>query len=189
MQRPLELTFRDMEPSTAVEAAVREKAEQLEQYSPYIVGCHVMIERPHRHHHRGNLFSIRIRITAPGDELVVDRQPDQEHAHEDIYVAIRDAFDSMRRQLEDYTRRRRRHVKTHPQQPIGLVARLFPDEGYGFIVDPEGKEVYFHRHSVLHDWYDMLKVGSAVQYNEEEGDKGPQAAAVRLVALPRAAAE
>ena len=71
------------------------------------------------------------------------------HAHEDFYVTMRDAFNAARRQLEDYVRRRRGKVKRHDVEAHGLIKNLFPYEDYGVIETPDGREIYFHRNSVL----------------------------------------
>ncbi len=177
MQLPLQVTFRNMEPSEAVERAVREKAAKLERFYERIMGCRVVLEAVTRRHHQGNLYRVRIDLTVPGRELVVSREPGKDHAHEDVYVAIRDAFDAMRRQLEDYARKRRGEVKHHEAPPHGRIAQLFPD--HGFIETPDGREIYFHRNSVLNGGFDHLQVGTEVAFTEEEGIKGPQASTVR----------
>jgi ribosomal subunit interface protein len=112
MQTPLELSFRNMEPSEAVEAQVREKVEKLERYYDKITSCHVVIEASHKRHHKGNCYQVRIRLNVPEGELVVSRGHEENHAHEDVYVAMRDSFDAMRRQLEDYSRKQRGDVKS-----------------------------------------------------------------------------
>jgi ribosomal subunit interface protein len=113
MQTPLRITFRDMDPSAALEDHIRERAGKLDQYYERIMGCHVVVESPHRHRHQGKVFHIRIDLTVPQGELVVNREPEANHAHEDAFVAIRDAFDAMRRQLQDYARQQRGEVKKH----------------------------------------------------------------------------
>ena len=105
MQIPLQITFHGMAHSDAIEQRVRDKAAKLERFHSRITSCRVVVEVPHRHHHKGKLFSVRIDLTVPGGELVVNRDSDSNHAHEDVYVAIRDAFDAATRQLEDYTRK------------------------------------------------------------------------------------
>jgi len=111
--QPVEIVFQNFASSPAVEARIRERAEKLDRFYDQIMGCRVAVEASHRRHHKGNLYHVRIDLTVPGEELVVSRVPDDKQAHEDIYVAIRDAFDAMRRQLEDYARRRRGQVKRH----------------------------------------------------------------------------
>jgi ribosomal subunit interface protein len=111
MQIPLELVFKNMEHSDAVEARVREKAEKkLERYAGRITSCRVVIEAPHRSHTHGNCFDVRLDIHVPGEELVVTREGgSKDPAHTDVYVAIRDAFDAAVRQLDDYARRKSAH--------------------------------------------------------------------------------
>lgn len=113
MQFPLEISFRNMDPSPAVEARIREKAAKLERFHDRIIACTVVVEAPHRHQHKGKLYSVHIDISVPGKDLVVDRAKPLDHSHEDVYVAVRDAFNAAGRRLEDYTRRMRGDVKTH----------------------------------------------------------------------------
>ncbi|HET6600135.1 MAG TPA: HPF/RaiA family ribosome-associated protein [Burkholderiaceae bacterium] len=113
MKASLQVVFRDMARSDAVEAKIRERVEKLERFSDDIISCRVVVEPSHRHHHKGNLYHARVDVAVPGHELIANRENDINHAHEDIYVAVRDAFDAMRRQLEDYERRRRGEVRRH----------------------------------------------------------------------------
>jgi ribosomal subunit interface protein len=170
-----------MEPSDAVEAKIRERTAKLDRFFDRIMGCRVVVESPHRRHHQGKLFHVRVDLTVPGGELAVTREPAEHHAHEDVFVAIRDAFDAAQRQLEDYARRQRGDLKTHEGLPSGRVSKLFPDEEYGFIETRDGAEVYFHKHSVLDKAFDRLTVGSDVEFVEEQGEKGPQASTVRVI--------
>jgi ribosomal subunit interface protein len=102
-----------MDHSGAVEALIREKAQKLEEYSGEIVACKVMVETPHHKHSHGNLQHVRIELVVPGKEIVVARDPREQHAHEDVYVAIRDAFNAIEEQLRTYTQKRHAHVKRH----------------------------------------------------------------------------
>jgi ribosomal subunit interface protein len=99
MKTPLQITFRDLPHSDAVETHIREKAGKLEQIFSGLIGCRVVLEQPAKHHQQGKPFNVRIDLTVPGSEIVVDRQE-----NEDVYVALRDAFDAARRQLESYAR-------------------------------------------------------------------------------------
>jgi len=181
MQLPLQVSFRHMEHSEAIEALVREKAAELDKFAEDIMSCRVVVELAGKHHQHGNLYEVRIDITVPGEEIAVTREPSEHTEYRDIRVAMRDAFDTARRKLEDYVRRRRQAVKAHGVPPHGRVSRLFPQEDYGFIETPDGREIYFHRHSVLHEAFERLQVGAEVTFAEEEGKKGPQASTVRLV--------
>jgi ribosomal subunit interface protein len=171
-----------MEPSDAVETKIRERAGKLEQYYDQIMSCRVMVEAPHGHHHQGKLYQVRIDLGVPDGELVVSHaHHHKDHAHEDVYVAIRDSFDAMKRQLEDYARKRRGKVKHHEPPAGGHVISLQPEEGYGKIGTPDGRVIYFHRNSVLQDGFDKLEVGSEVRFAEEAGEQGPQASSVALI--------
>jgi len=181
MQVPVQVTFRHMPKSDQVEAECWKEAAKLDRYFDRIMGCRIVIDEPHRHHAIGNLFQVRIDVTVPGGELVITREPPQHHESEDFHVALREAFDSMRRRLEDHVRTRRGDIKVHKSTPTGRVARLFADEGYGFIEDTGGREIYFHRNSVLGAAYHDLKVGDEVSFTEEAGEKGAQASTVHLL--------
>ena len=108
MELMLQITTRDILHSEALENHIREKAEKLEKFYPHILHCRIVVELPHKHKHQGRIFDVHLDMTVPGAELVVNRV-----ANEDVYVAVRDAFDAAKRQLEDYARRQRGDTKIH----------------------------------------------------------------------------
>ena len=114
----------------------------------------------------------------PGGELVARREPDEHHSYADVHVAIRDAFDAIRRQLEDYGGRQSGHVKAHEPPPHGRIVELYPAENYGRIETSDGRLVYFHRNSLLDADFDKLQIGAEVRFTEETGERGPQASTV-----------
>ncbi|MFQ5959092.1 MAG: HPF/RaiA family ribosome-associated protein [Alphaproteobacteria bacterium] len=181
MRIPLQITFRDIPPSEAVEARIRKKTQKLEQIYDRITSCRVVVETPHRRHNHGKLYHVRVDLTVPGSELVINREPPEHHAHEDIYVAIRDAFTAAQRRLQHHIARRQGNVKAREGPPHGIVIGLFPEQGYGFLESLDGREIFFHRNSVLNDGFDRLEVGAEVRFAEEDGDKGPQASTVALI--------
>ncbi|MBW8269281.1 HPF/RaiA family ribosome-associated protein [Caldovatus aquaticus] len=188
MTVPLQITFKDMEPSPALEARIRAKAAELERFEHDILRCHVIVEAPHRHHHQGRLYRARVEVFVPRGDVFVTREGPLNHAHEDPYVAVRDAFDAAIRQLEDHVRKLRRQVKQHgPAMRRGRVARFIAGEDYGFIETEDGEEVYFHRNSVSGNAFDELRVGDPVHLSVEEGEKGPQAVVVHPVHRHRSA--
>jgi ribosomal subunit interface protein len=113
MQTRPQVSFDDLPVDEAVRDAVLDHIADLERFSDRITGCHVVIAQPHRHRRHGRLWSVRIDLAVPGEEIVVNRQHSRDHAHEDVHVAIRDAFDAARRRLEDHVRRMRGDEKTH----------------------------------------------------------------------------
>lgn len=170
-----QITLKNVPHSEAVEAKIRDKMEKLNQFNNRIMSCRVAVEESQRRQHQGKLFAVHIDITVPGKELVVNRVE-----HEDCYVAIRDAFDAARRQLEEHSRIRRGVVKSHAEAPRGKVAKIFPFDGYGFIITSDGREIYFHRNSVIQPNFDQLEEGVEVAFLEEQGKEGPQAVRVAL---------
>jgi ribosomal subunit interface protein len=181
MEHPIQITSRGFELTEALERAVDERARKLGLFFDKIESCRVVVEAPHHHHQKGNLYHIHVRLTVPGEEIVVTREPPDHVQHEDLYLAINDAFKEMTRKLEDYVRRRRGRVKRHVGPPHGRVTRIFPDEGYGFLETADGREIYFHANSVLDGAFGRLEVGTEVRFAEEAGEKGPQASTVSIV--------
>ncbi len=181
MQIPMQITFRDIEQSDAVETRVREQAEKLEEFYSRMTSCRVVVSSPHRQHHKGKLYAVSIDITVPGGEIVVNKEKGDDHAHEDVYVAIRDSFNAAKRQLEDFARKQRGDIKSHESPHHGRVARLFPEQDYGFIAAADGREIYFHRNSLVVGDFDKLEEGAEVRFVESEGESGPQASTVKLV--------
>jgi ribosomal subunit interface protein len=181
MTIPLQVTFKDFPPSTAVEQRIRERVDRLERFHKRIIECRVVVEAPHRRHVKGKLYHLNIVILIPGGEVVVNNESHDKQAHEDIYVAIRDAFGAAERQLEDHVRVKGGKVKAHEAPRHGNISKMFPD--YGFIEDSEGVEIYFHRNSVVDAEYEKLEVGDEVRIvvAESESDKGPQASTVKPI--------
>ncbi|MBK6312989.1 MAG: ribosome-associated translation inhibitor RaiA [Blastocatellia bacterium] len=125
MQQPIQISFRNVDPSEAVEANIRSKIDWLETFYDRIQSCRVVIEVPHRHRHQGRIYQVRLDLTVPGAEFVVNREAGLNGAHEDVYVAIRDAFDAARRRVEDYARRQRGETKAHDATARPGVTRHF----------------------------------------------------------------
>jgi len=179
MQLPLQITAHNVALGTASRALIRKAVGKLETFSGRITACRVIVEVPQRFPAGPPItFNVRVDLTVPGDEIVVTHQGDA-----DLETAIQNAFDAAGRRLQDYVRTQ------EPQSPTaraetahGWVVRLFPYEGYGFLTTPDSREIYFHRNSVRHGAFDALEVGTSVRFAEEQGEKGPQASTVTVVA-------
>ncbi len=109
---PLQITFRQMEPSPALEARIRELVGRLERFSSHIVRGHVTVGPPPQHHRQGGLYDFQLELSVPGEVIAVHHARQSNRSHENPYVALRDAFRAARRKLQDYEHKRRGDVKT-----------------------------------------------------------------------------
>jgi ribosome-associated translation inhibitor RaiA len=110
---PVQITFRHMETSPAVETRVRELTDHLGVFSDRIQTCRVVVDSPHRHHHQGKVFAVKVQLVLPGEDVVVDMERPQRDGHEDVYVVLRDAFDAAKRQLQQRMASLRGDEKRH----------------------------------------------------------------------------
>lgn len=184
MQTPLQITFRHMPPSPVVEARIRELATRLEHFHARVIGCHVVVDAPSEHRHQGVPYTIKIDLSLPGRDIHVNSERAEHSAHTDIYVALRDAFDTATRLVEDQARQGRNDVKHHELPTLGAIAEIDADAGQGHISGDDGRYVYFHRNCVHGSEFSELSVGNVVEYEAEQGDRGLQASAVRLWRRP-----
>ncbi len=176
MSPRLQITARDFELKDWIRDEITRKAEKLDEFYNRIIRCRVVIEIPHRHRREGVLYNVRIDMTVPGKELVVEREPNQ-----DFSAAIRDSFDTAYRILEEYSKKQRGEVKLHEEPPVARISKLFPGEGYGILTTPDGTDIYFHENSVVKNDFAHLTIGMEVRYTEEQGEKGPQASSVIVI--------
>lgn len=110
MQVPLQITIRNVQHSDALEALIRDKVVKLTEFHPRITSCRVTVEASARHRRQGHLFQVRIDVRVPQREIVATRDRD-----EDVYVALREAFDAAKRQLDEAVRELRGDVKSGDQ--------------------------------------------------------------------------
>jgi cold shock CspA family protein len=182
MEIPVEIDFQGMSPDDAIRDTANGYIAELENRFGRITACRLVIRAPGGHHRTGGLFEINIHLTLPdGKEVVASRTPHRDERHSDLAFALHDAFKHARRQLQDQVRHLEGQVKTHIAPPIGIVARIDQGQGFGFIEDDDGREIYFHQNSVLDGKFGQLKPGMRVTFAEERGDKGPQASTVKLM--------
>lgn len=182
MQTPLEIDFQGISADPAVRSVISEHVHELESRFGRITACRVVLKAPGSRHQTGGLYEINIRIVLPdGREVNVARTPTEDERHSDLNFAVNDAFKRARRLLQDKVRVMRGDVKQREAQPVGTVLSLDPLGEFGFIDSGDGREIYFHRNSVLNGGFSELTVGSRVSFAEEVGDKGPQASTVKLL--------
>lgn len=199
MTSQAQITFRNMMPVREAEDWILEEIAKLETLYGRLMRCRVTVEVPHRHHKEGSPYHVRILLTLPQGEVVVKREPslsgESRHLgrarmrksgetrviHRDLRQAINDAFKAAGRRLQDYARRQRGDTKSRSTLPEGQVSRIDARKGYGFLTSSDGREIYFHKNSVLGRAFPRLKVGMTVRFVEETGESGPQASTVHLV--------
>lgn len=198
MDFPIQITYRNVEPTPAIDAWVEKQARKLATFHSGILRCHVVIEVAHRHLRRGNRFLVKVLLSVPGgqvsarnlaapvdpEKLLSEGRKVKKHEigapQKELRLAIADAFRSSGRRLQDTVRLRRGKVKRHPVEQAQVI-EIFPERGYGFLETLEGRRLYFHRNSVLHGAFADLATGSRVRFSEEKGEQGPQASTVSLI--------
>lgn len=175
MKIPLQITFHNIKNSEAVGKYIQEKVQKLNDIYSDIASCRVVVEMPHKHHSQGNQFAVHIDFGVSGHQVVVN----QEH-HEDVYIALRDAFDTAKRQLEDYVQQLRGEIKDHAPEYTGYVSKIFQKEGFGFIMGDDGTERYFHRDNVKNPDFEHVMEGDEVKFIEDTIAERPQAKRVSI---------
>ena len=178
----VEIEFKEMVASPAVQNMVADHVKKLERLYGRITACRVVVKGPGNRHKTGGLYDVNIRLALPdGLEVDIGRTPKDDERHSDLPFAINDAFKRAGRRLQDSARRMEGMVKSHEGQPVGTVVRLDPGGEFGFLRSNDGKEIYFHRNSVLDGEFSELAVGSRVVFADEIGEKGAQATTVKPV--------
>ncbi|MGP0092415.1 MAG: cold shock domain-containing protein [Xanthobacteraceae bacterium] len=182
METAAHIDFQGISATEPVRQSIASHIAGLEQRFGRMTACRIVIKAPGNHHHQGGLFEVHIRITMPGGrEVNIGRTATADERRADLAFAINDAFKRARRQLQDRVRRLQGQTKSHAEPPIGKVVRLDDVAGFGFLESTDGREIYFHRNSVLDDAFASLSPGQRVTFFEEMGEKGPQASTVKML--------
>lgn len=180
MELPLSLTFRGMDSSSAIEIDIGRYVEKLERRFGRIMSCRVVVEAPNKRRTKGRLYRVSVDLRVPGREIASNAVGPKDHAHEDMHVALRDAFAAVERRLQDHARKSQGHIKAKDVPAHGRIARLIAEGGYGFIETGDGLDVYFHENAVANRGFARLKTDQEVRFvlADGEGEKGPQASHV-----------
>ena len=177
----VEISFKDVSRNSVIDSLIREKVVKLEKICVRMTSCRITVEQSQHHQRKGNPYRVVIEMMVPpGHEIVAGEQSNKGEA---LPSVIRKAFHAAQRQLKELTERQHGIVKNHPQQDAnGIVEKLFPRRGYGFIKTLDSQEdVYFHRNSVVHNGFDRIRAGMGVHFTSEQGEKGLQATSVEIV--------
>ncbi len=178
MQVEPEIAYRNVEATSALENHILRGIDRLERTHPRIIACRIMVEIPHPRRVRGNLYRVRVDVTVPGHEIVVNRDPPARHTREAARTAIREAFDRVCSQLREHREREAGRPAVTEAPLRGRVLSLSETDGYGFLRSAEGEEIYFHRTGVPNDRFDQIEVGTDVRYVEEVVDGAIRATSV-----------
>ena len=189
MQTPPELIFHDLDRSAWVENYVLERVQRLDRFADNITSCRVSLTQEQASHHKGNRYSVMVEVrTPPNHDLAARKAKVINDMPAQLPALINLAFGAIERQLKKTAALRRGEDKRADGepggQPHGIVEKLF-GEGYGFLrALRDDRQVYFHRNSVLHGDFERLAVGTEVRFSLQDGEQGPQASSVRIVAKP-----
>jgi ribosomal subunit interface protein len=125
-------------------------------------------------HHQHGQRGIRITCQARGREIVATRE------RAELSLALDECLDVFEREVKRLREKRRDRRTERPPLPpeLGVVDRVFRDDGYGFVLTDSGDQVYFHRNALSGLAFEGLAEGTRVGLNIEAGDKGPQATVV-----------
>ena len=182
METPVHIEFRGLDASPAIREILMRHMDELESRYGRITAGRVVLNGPGQHHQTGGLYEVHVHLALPdGREVNVGHVNQGDERYADIHFAINDTFKRARRQLQDQRRRLQGKVKHHEPAPAGTVARIDRSGEFGFIATADGREIYFHRNSVLDNAFARLEPGTHVTFAEEDGEKGPQASTVRLM--------
>jgi cold shock CspA family protein/ribosome-associated translation inhibitor RaiA len=186
MMIPLEITYRNVEKTSEIDQLIRDKAAKLSEIHSSIISCRVIVEKLQRHQTTGLPYRVRIDIKLPpGHELVVNRDHSKSDLHLELEAEIRNAFEAAERQILGLKGKQQGDVKRHPAQEVqGVIEKIFVLEENGFIRTLDGRQVFFTKHSLIHDSFESLKIGLGVRFSEEMGKKGPQASSVKVIDRP-----
>jgi ribosomal subunit interface protein len=184
MEGPLEVSIKNIEKSDELEDILNREVEKLNRFSPDIISCRVALEKEHKQNTQGSPFHVRVEVSLPRKKRLATTSSAvylREESLFEIRKAIRDAFGAMEKRLKKTESKKKHQVKS-PAEPRAFVAKLFSDQGYGFLKrDDTGEEIYFHQNSVLNNDFERLTVGTEARYDLEMGEKGPQASSVQIV--------
>jgi ribosome-associated translation inhibitor RaiA/cold shock CspA family protein len=185
VQRPLQISYKGLASSPALDELIRERVAELERLHSRIVGCRVVVEVPHRGAESAKVpIGVTVEVEVPNRSLVIGKDFQERHeAKRDHAAPLNAAFDAVERQLERINDFQHGDVRRHAATgQTGMVVRLFPDQNYGFVELDNSTELYFTRNAVAGGSFDELSVGMMVIVTPatDEGPMGPQASSVRL---------
>lgn len=174
MDSPANITFRHLEPTDAVRDDINGRIAELEKFHPHVTSCDVVVTGPSQKHETGQEHHVQVTVQVPGQKnIVVSDKLGRSAATADLNLLIHQVFETTDRQLREHARvMNGLDVKHHPDIMHGIIDRLFPAEGYGFIKAENGEEVYFEQDNLTKGEWDKLKVDMKLRFRVGDGEKG-----------------
>ena len=113
MRVPVEITYRNVTKSDAIEKLIYEKVDKLNDFHDNIVSCRISIDQHKESKSSGNRYHVGIGVRVPpGKELVVRQKSAEEGSNEFLRTVITEAFKTITRQLKKLKQKQRGIVKT-----------------------------------------------------------------------------
>lgn len=180
METPLEIEFQGVSPGLTLQSFIEDHVANLEKRYGRITACRVVLRGPGQHHRMGGIYEVNIHMTLPtGRDVNISKARNADERHANVNFALNDAFKRARRQLQDRVRKIQGKVKHHEGPPLAKVKEIDFSGEYGFLEAADGREIYFHKNSVVGATISDLAAGARVSFAESRGDKGPQATTVK----------
>ena len=185
MQIPLDIDYRNVNKTEALEDRIRERVAKLDRLSDKLSSCHVSVEKLHQHQDSGRRFRVRLVLHhPPGQEVVVDRNSSGGDVHQEAHQVVDEVFDTAERKLKRLLDKLHGDVKSHPQQePSAVIVEIDHEKGEGRLRTLEGRELFFNDETSV-DEFRHLDVGDGVSFIEGHTEEGPYANSVRLEYKP-----
>jgi cold shock CspA family protein len=181
MQVAPEIAFRDVEPQERIKEQILAGIDDLEEVYPDLVSCRTMVADDTPGQRTGTNIRVRLDIGIPHHEVVVVEDNPASGDTRTVEQTVRDAFQTGRRRLKREKAQQGRNTDSHELPPHGRITRLLTDDRgvrYGFLLDGEGRQIYFHEDALVELEYQELEVGDEVRIAVAAGDEGPQASTV-----------
>lgn len=169
MQQNLQITFKDIPHSPAIEARIRKRIAKLDRKGSHLISCHVVVHIVQNHPRQAKEYVVEVIANVPGRQFIANKNRDV-----NLWKALRLAVTDVQMQLKKHQEQLHKKIKAHPEILHGEIVRLFDD--FGFILAADGvTEYYFNSSHLVWPRFNKLTIGSPVHFIEFVGDDGPQA--------------
>ena len=172
----LEVESRNIAMTPRWKTEIEERMATLQRGHDDIIHGRVTLTKNRHHKKLDNVAEALVLVTVPTRHTITSRKEDKTFEE-----AIRAAFDAVAIELRKYREKRAdKVVRIEPLPQLrGVVSKVFPHLGYGFILKDGGGEVYFHKNAVKGIPFNDIEYGQEVLFESEPGEKGLHATIVQ----------